>query len=95
MNAAKARLFLPLIQALAEGKIIQYCSTYDNRWYDTVEPTFEFPLEQYRIKPEPRVMFVRFNDDGIICSKSFDEAAIDRFVTQFGGRKVKFVEVIE
>lgn len=41
-------------KALAEGKIIQYnpLISYHNRWDDVSEPTFHYPVKNYRIKPE-------------------------------------------
>lgn len=53
MNAQNAAQFLPLVQALADGKTIQL---HGNRGWEDVEPPgnigFNFPIEDYRIKPE-------------------------------------------
>ena len=55
MNKENAHLFLPLIQALADGKIIQH-KWIDDNWIDLgdVEIAFCAYPEVYRIKPEPR-----------------------------------------
>ncbi len=62
MNAQNAKDFLPLVQALAEGKTIQ-CKTLcksssgvtDDGWFDVVgDHYFDNPNYFYRIKPEPR-----------------------------------------
>jgi hypothetical protein len=52
MNKENAHQYLSLIQALAEGKTIQYRS--GSQWNDMIELEFVDPLELYRIKPEPR-----------------------------------------
>ena len=54
MNAQNAAQFLPLVQALADGKTIQLNG---HRGWEDVKPPdnigFNFPVEKYRIKPEP------------------------------------------
>jgi len=59
MNKENAHLFLPIVQALVDGKQIQYkqgCK--DNQyWVDFEEDDqigFHDDPEDYRIKPEPR-----------------------------------------
>jgi len=53
MNKENAHLFLPLVQALADGKTIQSIGS-DGKWYNCVPCWFALPFEDYRIKPEPR-----------------------------------------
>ena len=56
MNKENAHLFLPLVQALADGKIIQY-QAEDESWLDYSENhdlSFAQDARFYRIKPEPR-----------------------------------------
>jgi hypothetical protein len=58
MNKENAHLYLPLVQALADGKTIQH-SPYDGRWDDVEILSFCSEPKYYRIKPEPR-MFEAF-----------------------------------
>lgn len=51
MNKDNAHLFLPLVQALADGKTLQL--NIQGRWYDVYKLTFECDPKDYRIKPEP------------------------------------------
>lgn len=51
MNKHNAHLYLPLVQALAEGKTIQHKSDI---WLDLEDATFVDDPKRYRIKPEPR-----------------------------------------
>lgn len=53
MNAQNAHEYLPLVQALANGKTLQV-EDYAG-WVDLSEEiNFVFDPEDYRIKPEPR-----------------------------------------
>jgi hypothetical protein len=56
MNKENAHLFLPLIQALIDGKQLQY--KYNRLSWEDFEKDeeigFNDDLENYRIKPEPR-----------------------------------------
>jgi hypothetical protein len=51
MNAQNAHEYLPLVQALANGKTIQVLGK-DGNWYDS--PLLNTPPSRYRIKPKPR-----------------------------------------
>ena len=51
MNAKNAHEYLPLVQALADGKTIQVLGK-DGNWYDS--RLINTPPSRYRIKPEPR-----------------------------------------
>jgi hypothetical protein len=55
MNKENAHLYLPLVQALADGRTIQW-KLNDGIWGDINEiefRTYDDP-QDYRIKPEPR-----------------------------------------
>jgi hypothetical protein len=54
MNRENAKDYLPLVQALAEGRTIQYRGPITERWADCTYPDFSADPDQYRIKPEPR-----------------------------------------
>lgn len=61
MNQSQAKEWLPLIQALAEGKTIQRVRSKDfgfaTTWYDIKEEShldFRLPPSCYRIKPDPK-----------------------------------------
>ena len=56
MNKENAKDFLPLVQALADGKTIQInvgTETFPE-WIATSKYGFGKPLSHYRIKPEPK-----------------------------------------
>lgn len=64
MNKKNAADYLPLVQALAEGKTIQ-CGDDNCGWSDIKdfeECAFSHPPHNYRIKPEPKeIWFNRYN----------------------------------
>lgn len=98
MNKDTAKDYLPLVQALSEGKVIQYkYQKSDNSyaWMD-LESAVDFcmPAEFYRIKPEPREVWV-------------NEYPIHRYTVMYGtkeeaevslspgGKTTRYREVIE
>jgi len=64
MNAQTAKDYLPLVQALAEGKTIQESSEQQHYWSDSEEVIFSLPASRYRIKREPRRYWILESDDG-------------------------------
>ena len=49
---AKAQDRIDLMQAYVDGKQIQFYSILENKWVDTIEPSW-LQGNRYRIKPEP------------------------------------------
>ena len=61
MNQQNAHEYLPQVQAMADGKTIQYNDEGD--WMDTTElMTRACTPECYRIKPEPRTFDIWLNE---------------------------------
>ena len=58
MTREEAKELLPIIQAWAEGKNIQFLS--DGEWHDINQADFTCYPDKYRIKPEPK--YRPFND---------------------------------
>ena len=70
MNRKRARELLPVIQAFAEGKTIQY---RDNsrvyKWSDADNEIFLLNTDnEYRIKPEPREFWIFYDLSQILDS---------------------------
>lgn len=57
MNKHNAKDYLPLVQALAEGRVIQM-QGYDGIWHDLEDVDMGLPFREFRIKPEPRKAWV-------------------------------------
>ena len=52
MTREQAKKLLPIIQAYAEGKIVEFFSALDCEWHELTDPLFfDAPIE-YRIKPK-------------------------------------------
>lgn len=56
MNKDNAKDYLPLVQALADGKEVQIL--HSGEWHDIDDPSFTAPAVCHRIKPEPREVWV-------------------------------------
>lgn len=54
MNKVNAKDYLPLVQALADGKTIEHRSSIGD-WHSLENVTLLDKPESYRIKPEPRI----------------------------------------
>lgn len=63
MNKNNAKDFLPLVQALSEGKTIQM-RNLDNEWEDASNPSFSWTPDKYRIKPEPEELWAWYDAGG-------------------------------
>ena len=61
MNRERARELLPIIQAFAEGKDVQFrnpVGMVGSDWIDDDEMS-HFEIYEYRIKPEPREFWIQ------------------------------------
>lgn len=87
---------LPLIQAFVEGETIE-TRNMDTwyRWVEVKTPTFRSHCE-YRIKPEPKVIYVNEYRDNS-CAAFLTETAAQNFVVNVKPVRVavKYQEVIE
>ena len=55
MTREEAKELLPIIQAFADGKTLQYrVNNENNEWKDINNPAFNDAPSEYRIKPEPK-----------------------------------------
>lgn len=99
MNKETAKDYLPLVQALAEGRVIQeaFVTFGDPRgisWRDIVgDTTLTGSPECYRIKPEPREIWVNEYVGG--ARYSWDTETEARENVAAGGITRRYREVIE
>lgn len=82
MTPKFAKSVLPVIQAFAEGKTVQY--KYKDEWVDSYQPGFSMMVE-WRVKPEKKVAWINIYADrsssaGLHRSRSIadESAAIGR-----------------
>ena len=82
MTKENAHEYLPLVQALADGKTVQVQGS-DGNWYNT--KLINTPPSRYRIKPEPRrwAMVLCLNN-GFICQDTggYNSEAWERITVQ-------------
>lgn len=88
MTRETAKEYLPLVQALAEGKTIQLNV---GGWQDTVDVDFSHPVRYYRIKPEPRRWWI------VKCShgESLWHSKETAIITGGCGDQKEIIEVVE
>lgn len=86
---------IAVIQAHKDGKTVeQRRKGCDHGWAERKGPlslSFNFFTFDYRIKPEPRVLYAWFNSDGVFIGGS--TSAMDS--SPFTVKTVKFVEVVD
>lgn len=100
MTKENAKDYLPLVQALAEGKTIQNVDLKGS-WRDLNDPAFADPPDRYRVKPEPLEVWLNlypgFNGLPETCGefiyKSAELAKKMASSSCIGQRR--FVEVVE
>ena len=59
MNRDNAHLYLPLVQALADGRTIEIFDSFTGEWEPDIYPMFVGDVKDYRIKPEPKTAWYR------------------------------------
>ena len=62
MTRDNAKDYLPFMQALADGKTIQFAT--DGIWMHTIDISFQHAASFYRIKPEQREFWLEFYTNG-------------------------------
>lgn len=94
MNANNAKDYLPLVQALADGKVIQWLDRIRG-WTDSIELSDSWPASDYRIKPEPKEIWLNVYPNDVSCGMyaSRDEAYRRR--ADDTAIQVRYREVIE
>ena len=104
MNRERAKELAPIVKAFGEGKDIQskYPDENDSCWFDTPEPDFIVDENgislDYRIKPEPEVIYVNCLQNNIEVFKYPTRTeAIDAACATWNYNYIakKFIEVIE
>jgi len=77
MNKDNAHLYLPLVQALADGKVIQVSAGFKSArvWSDLENVEFTESPGRYRIKPEPREWWLVLDPKGRIWATFESEDA--------------------
>lgn len=96
MNKDNARDYLPLVQALAEGKVIQEKHSVDSPWEDCANPDFSWHPGDYRIKPEPREIWVNeWDGNGFVVFATEREATEHANRYGIGHVTTRYREVIE
>jgi len=96
MNAENAKFYLPLVQALAEGKTIQYRGSDKSDWVDTISPRLEnADPSDFRVKPEPFECWVNFYGEGAPLGGPHKTEAAAKTNCSLSGRTIRMIEAPE
>ena len=80
---------LEVVQAYMDGKEVEYYDGCSCRWENCDDPEWNFADLQWRIKRQPRVIWVNeYNQTGFFGSTCFDNK-------EDCVRPVKFIEVLD
>ena len=102
MTREQAKAILPIIQAFAEGKTLQYrVNRKTNEWKDINDPAFNDIPSEYRIKPEPKYRPFRTKDEcwnemfkhqpfGWVRTKAGNNYAIIGSINEYTGVDITF-----
>lgn len=96
MNKDNAKQYLPLVQALVDGKTIQIDALLNGNWKEHVGKdgfSFRLPPEYYRVKPETEVLYVVYTAEGIYFRTVWEEWLANNTAEYIKGSYKKFVEV--
>lgn len=94
MNVSNAKDYLPLVQALAEGRVIQMFS--GGVWRD-LRPEAEMFIDDsitYRIKPEPKEVWFNRYEHGVTNGPYGSKEEAENHAGNFANQ-VRYREVIE
>jgi len=95
MTPENVKALLPVLTAFAEGKRIEVWSELDKKWEPlTDNPYFNLEAARYRIKPEPRYIFINEYEPGHFGQVHSTSEEAKRAAGTAPVRTVVFVEVI-
>lgn len=98
MTRDEAREFVKVVQAYADGKEVEGRTIGSVRWQPLDEPVFNCSVRQYRIKPEPREVWILQYGNGeisYVADKSREDAEERLCAGASLERVLHFREVIE
>lgn len=72
MNKENAKDYLPLVQALADRKDLEWHDN-DGKWHPVDEVGFGYEAARYRIKQEPREFWVVETMGILFCRETVEE----------------------
>jgi hypothetical protein len=91
MTRETAKKLLPVIEAYANGEIIEYGSAGFNRWTEVEFATFDEKFD-YRIKPKPLELWLNVYPNRVTGVHPSQESAYQNCLP--GGRTVHMREVV-
>lgn len=93
MNKKDAHLYLPLVQALADGNTLQ-CKDITGEWLDLLNVTLAGEPQDYRIKPEHRRWNVWVDPNGFIDNAGYVWASRGLQESPAGWEQIEVTEIL-
>lgn len=87
---------IDVFTAHIKGKTVQYRAIGANpaKWYDIDRPSWDFQASEYRVKPEPKILWkVIFRDKSVFFTE--DEAAAKRTYLSWAGSTLVKLSCVE
>lgn len=82
--------------AFRDGKEIEFRIIDSGKWIESREPNWDFTSFEYRIKPEPRRIWINEYPDGLSAQLHPSQAAADNSAAKETRiRSIEFVEVLK
>lgn len=98
MKQSEAKDFLPIIEAWAEGKTLQFKAYSSDRWVDVSGDdcvAFATDPSRFRIKPEPRKFYAIEYKCGSVAYMCSTKEARDVFNSTGRGKPITLMEVLD
>lgn len=94
MNASNAKDYMPLVKALADGKVIQ-TKTQTGKWKNLTEVDWLRSVEEYRVRPEPQEFWANRYPDGSLGPALYFTREDAKKCATPKSTQVRYREVIE
>ena len=91
---------IAVMQAAKEGKEIQFrdrCNRgTDDNWVDAPSPIWNWATFDYRVKPEPRRVWVNQYPSGALADRNWrTQSEAEHAAMNSGTKQIEFVEVVK
>ena len=86
---------IDVVQAYLNGEAIEFKLRNSKNWNLADRPTWDFTCFDYRVRREPRTVYVNVYADGSMSEAKIYSTALDYPQSCNGVKMVEFIEVIE
>lgn len=95
MNIEETKKAIEVMQAFVDGKPCEWKFEHIGPWDRVFRPTWDWHKHDYRIKPEPKEIWVNEYDDGSASAYNSEDKALYAYNDGATRKAVRYREVIE